>query len=68
MRTWVERCVRVEDLTVEAAMTGDLDWALLALSLDPVVSHLDFAQVEELGLRLLRANARYLPQFEGKLG
>ena len=68
MRTWVERCARVEDLSVEAAMSGDLDQALLALSLDPVVSHLDFDQVTELGLRLLRANARYLPQFAGKLG
>ncbi len=66
VHSWVERCVRVEDLTVEAAMAGDLERALVALSLDPVVSHLDFRQVEELGLRLLRANARYLPQFEGQ--
>ncbi len=48
-------------------MEGDLAKALRALSLDPVVSHLDFQQVEELGLRLLRANARYLPQFKGQL-
>ncbi len=68
VRTWVERCARVEDLSVEAAMEGDLDKALKALSLDPVVSHLDLPQVEELGLRLLRANARWLPQFRGQLG
>ncbi len=67
VRTWVERVVRTEDLAVEAAMQGDLNKALKALALDPVVSHLTFGEVEELGMRLLRANARYLPQFKGQL-
>ena len=67
VRTWVERFVRVEDLAVEAAMQGDLNKALKALALDPVVSHLTFGEIEELGLRLLRANAQYLPQFKGQL-
>ena len=65
--SWVDRVARVEDLTVEAALSGDLDLALTALKLDPVCSHLDFGQVEEMGMRLLRANKQYLPQFEGLL-
>jgi len=65
--TWLDRIVRVEDLTVEAALSGDLELALTALALDPVCSHLDFSQVEEMGMRLLRANKQYLPQFEGLL-
>ena len=68
MRTWVERYARVQDLTVEAALAGDLNRALKALTLDPLVSHLTIGEVEELGLALLRANARLLPQFAGKLG
>jgi len=63
IRTWVERHVRVQDLTVEAAMEGDLAKALKALALDPLVSHLNLEEVEEMGARLLKANARYLPQF-----
>ena len=63
VRTWVERHVRVQDLTVEAGITGDLEKALRALALDPLVSHLELAEVREMGTRLLKANARYLPQF-----
>ncbi len=66
-RSWVERAARVEDLTTEAALAGNLDQALTALVLDPLCSHLDWPQVEEMGLRLLRAHARYLPQFAGRL-
>ena len=65
--SWVDRVVRVEDMAVDAALTGDLDMALTALKLDPVCSHLDFGQVEEMGMRLLLANKQYLPQFEGQL-
>ncbi len=67
VRTWVERSVRVEDLTVEAAMEGDLDKAFKALALDPAVSHLTFGEIKELGMRLLQANAQHLPQFKGQL-
>jgi alpha-galactosidase/6-phospho-beta-glucosidase family protein len=48
-------------------MEGDLDKALKVLALDPVVSHLTFGEIEELGRRLLQANAPYLPQFKGQL-
>ena len=67
VRTWVERQVRVQELTVEAGMSGDLDQAIKALALDPTVSHLTFDEIKEMGRRLLRANAQYLPQFSGQL-
>jgi len=67
MRSWLERHTRVQNLTVEAAIDGDLDKAFKALMLDPLVSHLNPDDIREMGMRLLRANAQYLPQFEGKL-
>lgn len=68
VRTWVERHIRVQELTVEAGMAGDMDQAIRALALDPVVSHLTFAEIKEMGRRLLQANSQYLPQFSGQLG
>ncbi len=68
MRTWVERYANVQTLTVESALVGDLDRALKALALDPLVSRLTCGEVEELGMTLLQANERLLPQFAGKLG
>ncbi|MEN6479032.1 MAG: hypothetical protein ABFD20_05280 [Anaerolineales bacterium] len=65
--TWLDRTVRVQEMTTDAAIDGDLDLALMALALDPLCAHLDWKQVEELGVRLLRANAAYLPQFQGQL-
>ena len=66
-RSWIEHHIRTQDLTVEAALTGDLELALKALSLDPLVSHLTLAEITEMGKRLLQANSQYLPQFQGKL-
>ena len=66
-RTWVERHIRSQDLTVEAGMTGDLDKALKALALDPLVAHLTLPDIQAMGLQLLRANAQHLPQFQGRL-
>jgi alpha-galactosidase/6-phospho-beta-glucosidase family protein len=66
-RSWVERFNRVQDMTVDAAISGDLTLALRALALDPLCSRLNLDQIEEMGLALLRANARLLPQFAGRL-
>jgi alpha-galactosidase len=66
-RSWVEQHIRTQNLTVDAALSGDLDLAIKALTLDPMVSHLTLAEITEMGMRLLKANAQYLPQFEGKL-
>jgi 6-phospho-beta-glucosidase len=50
-----------EMLTAEAAVTGDRDTALLALTHHPLIC--DFDAAEEMLGRLLEANREYLPQF-----
>ena len=50
-------------LAVEASYRGDMEMALQALRLDPVCARLNGAQVREMGLRLARANADWLPAF-----
>ncbi len=50
-----------EQLTVEAAVTGCRDTALLALMNHPLVN--DYDKAKELLPRLLDANKQYLPQF-----
>jgi alpha-galactosidase len=54
--------IAVQDLAVEAAITGDRNKALQALLIDPVVQDLDAAErsLDEL----LRVHAQYLPQFK----
>jgi alpha-galactosidase len=54
--------IAVQDLAVEAAITGDRNKALQALLIDPVVQDLDAAErsLDEL----LRVHAPYLPQFK----
>jgi len=66
-RTWVERCAQVQEATTQAALSGDLEQALAALALDPLCAHLTWSQVREMGLRLLRATAQWLPQFAGRI-
>lgn len=50
-----------EQLTVEAAVTGCRDTALLALTVHPLVN--DYDKAKELLPRLLEVNRKYLPQF-----
>jgi alpha-galactosidase/6-phospho-beta-glucosidase family protein len=50
-----------QELTVEAALTGDKSLALQALSNDPLVR--DFRVAPQLLDELLQAHAQYLPQF-----
>ncbi|NLC67669.1 MAG: hypothetical protein GX754_02550 [Clostridiaceae bacterium] len=54
-----------QDMIVEAGLEGDLDKALWALYNDPLCSHLTLPEVKEMGIRLLKANKQYLPQFTG---
>jgi len=54
---------QIQVRTVEAGISGDLEAALQALAADPVCAALPFATVRKMGLELLRANRRYLPQF-----
>jgi hypothetical protein len=67
VRTWVEVHTRAQGLTVGAGIEGDLEKALAALTLDPLVSHLTPPQVREMGIKMLKANAQYLRQFERAL-
>lgn len=48
---------------LRAGLDGDLEGALAALANDPLCSHLRYGEIREMGLRLLRANQGYLPQF-----
>jgi 6-phospho-beta-glucosidase len=51
-----------EMLTAEAAVTGDRDMAILALTHHPLV--MDYDAAEQLFKRLLEAHREYLPQFK----
>jgi 6-phospho-beta-glucosidase len=56
--------VNEQELTVEAAITGDRKLLYQALHVSPQVQNKDI--VEELGNELLEANKEYLPQFFDK--
>jgi alpha-galactosidase/6-phospho-beta-glucosidase family protein len=57
----MRREIDIQELVVEAAVSGDRKAALQALLLDPHIH--SYAQAEHLLDDLLRAHARYLPQF-----
>ncbi|HUV38858.1 MAG TPA: hypothetical protein VMY39_04560 [Planctomycetota bacterium] len=55
-----------QELTVEAALTGDRDLVLQAMLNDPLVKNLEDAK--KMTKELLEANRRWLPQFFRKRG
>jgi alpha-galactosidase len=57
----VRRHVHNQEMTVEAALTGNRDLALQILANDPMLCEL--ASVETMLEEMLEANRRYLPQF-----
>lgn len=59
----LERHIRNQEMTVEAAMTGDRTLALQVLLNDPLSSRLTVDQAEAMLADLLAANQEYLPQF-----
>jgi alpha-galactosidase/6-phospho-beta-glucosidase family protein len=63
MTEWVRRQIGVQELTVEAAVTGDRDLALQAFALDPLAGRGDLRATEAMAGELLAATARWLPQF-----
>lgn len=64
--TQIRRFVDVQEMTVEAALTGDRSLALKALLNDPMTGAVrDFRQVERMLDELLHANRKWLPQFCG---
>ncbi len=64
IRTIIERHVTNQEMTVEAAMTGDRGLALQAMLNDPMCGSIrDFRQMETMMNELLRANRKWLPRF-----
>jgi len=61
IRALLEHHIRVQEMTVDAALTGNRDLALQAFLLDPLVR--DHESGRRMFGELLAANADYLPQF-----
>jgi alpha-galactosidase len=59
--------VLVQGLTVEASFTGDPELVMHAVALDPLTSAvLTLKEIRDMTAEMLRAEAKYLPQFAGK--
>ncbi|MFA6135059.1 MAG: hypothetical protein WC869_13680 [Phycisphaerae bacterium] len=58
---WMQTIVEEQELTVEAALTGDREKVIQALVVSPQLANKDCAP--ELADRLLQANRAFLPQF-----
>jgi alpha-galactosidase/6-phospho-beta-glucosidase family protein len=59
----LRRIVASQEMTVEAAISGDRDTAVNAMLLDPLAGRIDFDHVELMTDEMLAATARWLPQF-----
>lgn len=60
---FVEPYVRVFEMVVDAYFAKDKQMALQALRYDPVCSHLNTDEVNEMGERLLRAHKKFITAF-----
>jgi alpha-galactosidase len=60
---WIRRTVATQELTVEAAVSGDRATALQAFALDPLAGRGDLRATEAMADELLQATGRWLPQF-----
>lgn len=60
---WTRRHVAVQELTVDAAVTGDADLVRAAIALDPLGGRVDARAIEAMTTELLAATAEWLPQF-----
>lgn len=59
--------ITVQALTVEAAMSGDPEYAMQAIALDPLTSAVcTLAEIREMTAAMLEAQRPWLPQFDGK--
>jgi len=63
VQSFLEDYVQVFNLGVEACFEGNRTKALQALRLDPVCSHLNADQVNEMGARLLKAHEEFVTMF-----
>ncbi len=59
--------VLVQQLTVEASFTGDVELVMQAVALDPLTAAvLTLDEIRQMTAEMLEAEAKYLPQFAGK--
>jgi alpha-galactosidase len=59
--------VMVQQLTVEAALTGDPEHAMQAVAMDPLTSAVcTLAEARDMTIELLEAERKWLPQFKGR--
>jgi len=59
----LRRVVASQEMTVDAAISGDRDKAVDAMLLDPLAGRIDFDHVARMTDEMLAATARWLPQF-----
>jgi alpha-galactosidase len=59
----LRRVAVAQELTVDAAVSGDRDAAFAAMLLDPLASRLDYDEVVSMTDEMLAATAEWLPQF-----
>ena len=55
--------VAAQELTVEAAVTGDRDGVRAAMLADPLAGRIDYEATGRMADELLNATAAWLPQF-----
>ena len=60
----LRRHVAVQEMTVQAAVTGDVGLVKAAMSLDPLAGRSDLRAVEAMTEELLAGTSRWLPQFD----
>ena len=68
---WPKRCARVsasQELTVDAAVSGDRDDVVAAMLLDPLAGRVDYDDVAVMTDEMLAATAEWLPQFPRRAG
>jgi alpha-galactosidase len=64
LRGLTEIHCHVQKMTLEAALTGNEKLAFEALMLDPLCAKLAPTQIRKMGKELMKATAKYLPQFK----
>jgi alpha-galactosidase len=68
--TAIAECLRrvsaAQELTVDAAVSGDHDAAFAAMLLDPLTSRLDYDAIVAMTGEMLDATAAWLPQFSSE--
>jgi alpha-galactosidase len=62
---WIRRHAAVQELTVEAAITGDRALVREAHALDPLGGRIELRAIEAMADELLQATAQWLPKFAG---